>query len=225
MRRRAFSTFLLSISAAGFIAAQTPARPAAPAAPDALYRRATEAWEAGQYPEALVNLTSLMKSAAAPEYLDRVALLTGELYSTTELTADGRNPVIAPSGKYVAYEFGAASDPMTRVVRAADGQFETVFDVKGAGVAFDWAGNQIVWVRPPANAAWTAAGRAIDDAPTTAARTAATAGAAWVLATDGQIVVKNLSSGAERIVPTAGMLKASPARTTRVIGSEVAPNS
>jgi hypothetical protein len=132
---------------------------AGPAKPDVLYRRATEAWEAGQYPDALASLTTLMKGPAANEYLDRVAQLTGELFVTTEITTDGRNPVISPNGKYIAYEMGATSDPMTRIVRAGDGPTEIVADVKGAGVAFDWASNQIVWVRPATNAAWAAAVR------------------------------------------------------------------
>jgi hypothetical protein len=137
MSRRVL-TFLLFISAAGFVGAQTPARPAAsaPAAPDALYRRATEAWEAGQYPDALTNLPALMKSPAAAEYLDRVALLTGELFVTTELTNDGRNPKISPNGQYISYEFGPAADASTRVMKL-DPAPAQVTVAKGTGLAFD----------------------------------------------------------------------------------------
>lgn len=124
--------------------AQTPARPAAtPAtgtAPDVLYRRATEAWEAGAYPDALSSLLPLMKGPAAAEYLDRVALLTGELFVTTELTTDGRNPKISPSGQYAAYEMGPTTDVTTRVV-ALDATPRTVVDLKGTGLVFD-AGNR-----------------------------------------------------------------------------------
>lgn len=216
MSRRVLATVLLSISAAGLLAAQTVIHPNPPGVtPDVLYRQATESWEAGQYPDALIQLKTLMRGPAANDYLDRVAQLTGELFVTTEITTDGRNPTISPNGKYIAYEMGPASDPMTRIVRTGDGPTETVADVKGAGVVFDWASSQIVWVRPTPNAAWASAVRAIDEATVAAARTAATAAAAWTLANDGQIVVRNLSTGAERVVPTAGLLKTSPAFDAR----------
>lgn len=221
-RRVLVPALLLIVSAAGWLtaqtASQTPARavtPARAATPDVLYRQATEAWTAGDYPVALTHLTTLMKSAAAPDYRDRVALLTGELFTTTEITTDGRNPSISPDGRYVAYEFGPASDPSTRIVSVADGTPEPVVTLRGANVAFDAASRQIAWVRPADGSAWTAAVRAIDDAASAAARNAANADAAWLLASEGQLVVRNLATGVERIVPTAGVLKTAPAFDAR----------
>ncbi len=204
-------------ASAPLLLAQTPARPAASvtaaaaaAKPDVLYRRATEAWEAGAYPDELAALLPLMRGPAAAEYLDRVALLTGELFVTTELTADGRNPKISPNGQYAAYEMGATSDPRTRVVRLTSGAPQVVVDVVGTSLAFD-GGSRVAWIRPPQNAEWTAAVKALDAAPATGAeRTAAAAQAAWILAQSGELVVRDLEAGTERIVPTAGVLKTAP---------------
>ena len=54
-----------------------------------------------------------MQSPAAAEYLERVALLTGELFATTELTTDGRNPGISANGRYASYETGLAPNAVT----------------------------------------------------------------------------------------------------------------
>lgn len=119
--------------------AQTPAKPAAAGAvatPDVLYRRATEAWEAGAYPDELTTLQQLMKSPAAAEYRDRVALLTGELFTTTELTTDGRNPRISPNGQFVAFETGATTDVVTRIVKL-DPSPKTIAELKGTSFVFD----------------------------------------------------------------------------------------
>src|SRR5262245_24546028 len=81
------------------VSAQSPpagAQRTAATGPQALWQRATDAWEAGQYPDALDSLHALMQSPSAAEYFDRVALLTGELFVTSEVTTDGRNPRISP---------------------------------------------------------------------------------------------------------------------------------
>ena len=52
-----------------------------------------------------------MQSPAAAEYFERVALLTGELYTTTVLTTDGRNPRDLGQRAYASYETGRATRP------------------------------------------------------------------------------------------------------------------
>ena len=139
MSRRTLALLLALSASTPLLLAQTPARPAAalaPATPDVLYRRAVDAWDAGQYPDALASLMPLMKGPAAAEYLERVALLTGELFQTIELTTDGRNPKISPNGHYASFETGPATDAVTRVV-TLDATPRTVAEVKGTGLSFD----------------------------------------------------------------------------------------
>ena len=86
----------LVLGGAVVLTQSTPApQTSSPLSPEARWRRAVDAWEAGRYPAALDDLRTLMRSTAAAEYFDRVALLTGELYVTTVLTTDGRNPKIS----------------------------------------------------------------------------------------------------------------------------------
>lgn len=147
MSRRSLALVIVLLSATPLLLADTPPRQTAPtvaAGPDELYRRATEAWDAGHYPDALVNLLSLMKGPAAAEYRDRVALLTGELFATTEITTDGRNPKISPSGHYVAYEMGPTTDIVTRIV-ALDPSPRIVLDLRGTSLAFD-AGSRAAYI-------------------------------------------------------------------------------
>lgn len=234
MSRRTLAILIALAISTPLLLAQTPTRPAPtttagatlPATPEILYRRATEAWEAGSYPDALSNLLALMKSASAAEYRDRVALLTGELFVTTELTTDGRNPKISPNGQYVAYEMGSAADPLTRIVKLGAVAPQTVVDLKGISASFD-GGSRVAWIRPPQNADWAAAVRALETAPAAGAeRMAATAQAAWVMAEGGQLVVRDLVAGTERVVPTAGFLKSTPIwganDTLLFIGSDAA---
>lgn len=105
-----------------------------------------DAWEAGKYPSALTDLQALMKSPAAAEYLERVALLTGELYTTTVLTTDGRNPKISGDGGFATYETGAATAAVTRLVKLG-ATTQTVADLPTATVAFDRSGGKLAWLK------------------------------------------------------------------------------
>src|SRR5690349_23142374 len=118
-------TILASVFAAGAVlaagqAAQTP-RPVTQAAPplsaESRWQRAVDAWEAGRYPAALTDLQALMKSSASAEYFERVALLTGELYTATTLTTDGRNPKISGDGGFATFETGTGEAAVTKLVK------------------------------------------------------------------------------------------------------------
>ena len=75
------------------------------------------AWERGDYPTALRGFTALLESPNGDRYLEEIALLTGELYRTTELTRDGRAVRVSPSGKLASFETGTGAARMTYVVR------------------------------------------------------------------------------------------------------------
>ena len=88
------ATALAAIISAAVVHTQAP-----PPSSEAQWLSAIDAWEAGDYPAALGSLRALMASPAANEYLERIALLTGELFVSTELTTDGRNPRISFNGE------------------------------------------------------------------------------------------------------------------------------
>jgi len=140
--------------------------------------RAVDAWEAGEYPAALEALRAVMKSPDAAAYLERVALLTGELFVTTEITTDGRNPRISANGQFATYEAGPTATPVTRLVRVGPTP-QVVAELPTTTVAFDRAGRRVAWLR---------AQQPGDPAAT-------------------EIVVRDLASGAERVVLSAGLQK------------------
>src|SRR3954454_15100045 len=62
------------------------------------------AWQRGDYPAALSEYLQLLDSLNADAALEAIALQTGELYHTTELTKDGALPQFSPQGRYLTYE-------------------------------------------------------------------------------------------------------------------------
>jgi hypothetical protein len=188
------------------------------------WRQAVNDWEAGDYQLALPHLLSLMKSTAAQDYLERVALLTGEYYPSVTITNDGRNPKISANGQFVTYEAGPTADPVTRIVRVAPGA--TPLEVSGAGASFNAAGSHVVWIRPAKSAEWTAAQQVLaTPGPNSPERTAAAQTVAWLAATAGEVVVRDLTSGAERVIATPNLAKIAPVfaaddRSVLVVASE-----
>ena len=107
----------IAIAAAPLATASPVAAQATAPAPDTALLHARLAWERGDYPEALRAFTVLLESAGAERYLDEIALITGELYKTTELTRDGRAVRVSPSGKLASFETGTGPARMSYIVR------------------------------------------------------------------------------------------------------------
>jgi Zn-dependent M28 family amino/carboxypeptidase/Tol biopolymer transport system component len=147
--------------------------------PDARWRRALDAWDAGVYPAALEDLRVIMRSPQAQAYLERVALLTGELHISTEISADGTNPRISSDGRHVSYQTGAAGAVRTRIVRVGT-PVETVAELPTSVTSFDLEGRRVAWLRGG-----------------TAADTRA-----------AEIVVRDLPNGADRVWLGPGLHKA-----------------
>ena len=162
---------ILGLAVVGLAAREPLAQRSAssPPAPSTLWDHAVEAWDAGRYPDALNGMIALLDTPEATDYAERIALLTGELFSSREVTPDGRNPRLSAGGAYVAYDAGTGAGAVTRIVRNAPGA-PVVAEVRGTGVVFDPAGTRAAWLRAPQGAA-----------PATSA-----------------IVVRDLASGVER---------------------------
>lgn len=122
------------------LSAQTP--------PPADYRTALEHWDAGRYHEALPRLLTVLRSPAAAEFLEPIALLTGEWYPSVEIAADGRNPRLSPDGRFVIYEVGTPAEPSTRIVRA-EASGPAVTEIPGTGAVINAAGTHVAWLRRP----------------------------------------------------------------------------
>jgi hypothetical protein len=85
------------------------------------FEEARLAWERGDYPAALEGFERLLQGPSASQYFEQIALITGELYHTTEITKDGRAVRFSPGAKWLLYEVGNAPSITTVLVPADSG--------------------------------------------------------------------------------------------------------
>ena len=171
------TTFALGAALAALLAAAPSARQSP--APADTWLNAVDEWNAGHYPDALRDLTALSNGPAARDYHDRIALLTGELFTTTEITTEGRNPRMSANGDYVAYEAGpVGATTVTRVVSLRPSPRQ-IAELPTSIAAFDPSGRRLAWIRSGQSGT--------PDAHT--------------------IVIRDLSTGAERALLPDGLMK------------------
>jgi dipeptidyl aminopeptidase/acylaminoacyl peptidase len=175
-------------------------------APKPDFDAATLAWDRGDYVAALAAYKALLAAPGSEKWLEPVALQTGELYQTREITADGANPRFSPDGRFVAYETGAGTARLTRVVEPAAGM-RVAAEVKGHSLAFLPQGDRVVYLKLQPSEEVSRAQAALDIAGQTPARFAAQQRLNWLQYKFVDLVTRNLSTGQDRVCPTDGLLK------------------
>ena len=115
---------------------------------------AYDAWDRGDYAVAVSALKRIAAGADTAR-LEEIALLTGELYQTSEITADGRNASFAGTTGLVIYETGPADSP---VVRVADGTAasKSVTEFAGRSPVADPAGRNLAYLGVDGRLRWRA---------------------------------------------------------------------
>ena len=140
-------------SGALLLAAALLGAPAADTTDGAL-RDAADAWDRGDYVAALTTYLELLDSPAADTVLEPIALQTGELFQTRELTADGGAPRFSPDGRTIVYEAGTGTLRTTRVVALTPaGELRTIATLQGHSASFSPDGSKLVYLRVPHSAA------------------------------------------------------------------------
>jgi hypothetical protein len=191
----------------------------APTASAQAFQNANDAWSRGDYIAALAEYIRLVKGPAAPgatgmpgmnagaDYFDAIALQTGELYQSSELTSDGRNPTFSPDERFIAYETGLEVSRRTRIVRN-DASLTQVADLPGVSAAFSSASGSVAYFRIAESADIRAAAQAVERAALTAEnRGRLVQTLAWHVLRNSTIVVHDLNTGGERELPAPGLLK------------------
>jgi hypothetical protein len=169
---------------------------------------ADDAWHRGDYIAALTEYIRLLDGPDGDAHLEAIAVQTGELFETRELTTDGRNPRFSPDGTYVAYETGLEVSRRTRVLRGDDGLAQ-VADLQGVSATFSPTGNAVAYLKIVASDEFLAAATAVDTAPLAAPnRNPLIQALAWQVARNSTITVRDLASGSETEIPAPGLLKA-----------------
>jgi Tol biopolymer transport system component len=170
---------------------------------DTPLQSASLAWDRGDYIAALTTYLEVLKGSPAEADLEAIALQTGELFQTTELTTDGDAPQFSRDSRYIAYETGALPARKVRVVATSDPK-KVIAEMRGHRAAFSTDGMKLAYLKVPDSPAITQAAAAVDAGPPEgrAQRVAALNSA---IALEARLVVRDLSSGTETEMNTTGL--------------------
>ncbi|MCJ7488375.1 MAG: hypothetical protein MUQ25_19730, partial [Candidatus Aminicenantes bacterium] len=202
---------ILALLAAGQAAVRNPAAQE-PGAADGFFDRAVDAWDKGDYVAALQAFEALVRGAEADRYFERIALITGELFEVRELTTDGRNPRFSPGGRFAAYDAGTGSERVIRILDAANG-FKLLAEVRGWNGIFSPSGERLAYLRLKDTPEMEALRKDIEKASAGAGEASNPRAAfmiqrqlAYLEAKNCEIVLRDMSSGRESVLPDGGML-------------------
>ena len=129
---------------------------------------ASIAWDRGDYVTALTIYLQVLDSPQAEEALEPIALQTGELYHSIELTADGAAPAFSPDGRFILYETGVGPARITRVL-PSDGSTKPVSELPGFGAVFSPDGSKLAYLSAAHRQELTEAQAVVDRAPRSSA--------------------------------------------------------
>lgn len=102
----------------------------------ALFDDARFAWDEGEYVEALEGFQAVLDHDEGEQFFDDIALITGELYETVELSDDGENVRFSPDGQYAAYDRAHDDIVHTHIVDVSGDAPEEVDRFPGTDFAF-----------------------------------------------------------------------------------------
>ncbi len=177
------------------------------AGPAPAFVTASDAWERGDYVAALNGFLRVLNGPDSAAWLEPIALTTGELFETRELTSDGRAPRFSPDGQMIAYETGLETSRRTLVYRN-DAARALVADLPGVSATFSSQLGQIAYLRIPDSDEIRGASRALASASLTAAnRGQLVRSLDWLIAQQSSIVVRELRSGREMELPAPDLAK------------------
>jgi hypothetical protein len=197
------------------ILAISPSVPgSSPATQDTALERFDEArlaWDTGDFLKALDGFEALLNGPDGERFFDRIALITGELYKTIEVSADGRTIRVSPDGKYVAFESGDRTAALTRIAALSDPR-KVVAEVKAANFVFSPMPDMGAYLRVKPTPEIAALRKEIEQAsaqpaPDRVAQMARQRTLARLEAKAAEIVAIDLAARKERVFKADGYLK------------------
>lgn len=175
---------------------------------DAAFDSAYHAWQAGQYADALSILERLLLGPDGHRWLEPAAVLTGELFVTSEIATDGRGVVWSPDSRHVAWETGTDADRQTHIARVDNGSVSRPISVPGHSPVFDGSGRVFHITVPDspelaqARAAVTAAVESRNNQAAFRARTLVS----QLESASARLVARDLATNREAVVDLGGIV-------------------
>ena len=123
------------------------------------YERGAVAWDEGRYIEALSDFIDVLGSPNGDDFVEAIALISGELFEAWEVAVDGRNIRISPDGRFAAYEITATGDTWTEFA-VLDGSRDVV-SLGGTGLVFSPDGSRAAYLAVAESDELTAARQAL----------------------------------------------------------------
>lgn len=163
------------------------------------------AWDRGDYPRALTEYLALLDGAPAEDVVEAIALQTGELFKTTELTTDGGAPRFSPDGRYLSYEAGRGLARRT-VLASADAPAMAIAELAGFGASFSPDGSHVAYLKLAVTPEMQRLERSAELADTVE-RTRLNASLAALTEQEARITVREIATGTEREVNTGNLRK------------------
>jgi Tol biopolymer transport system component len=180
---------------------------------DAALERAALAWNTGDYIAALTAYQDLLAGPNASQALEAIALQTGELYQSLELTNDGANPVFSPDGRRFSFETGSGivageASGVERVthVRTIDLPSTDLTALAGGSATFCPDGRHVAWLRVSPSTEIAQAQSALNN-QTGSERTQRQLALNRLIAHDARIMLRDLDSGHDEELQTGDLYK------------------
>jgi Tol biopolymer transport system component len=162
------------------------------------------AWDRGDYVGALTTYLQVLDGSPSASAIETIALQTGELYKTTELTSDGDAPQFSPDGRLIAYETGGFASRRTRIVEATT--LHTIAELNGFSASFSPDSATLAYLRiDPSDALLTAQAQA--DAAPAPERAQRQNAVTLQIAAESQLVIRDVASGQESTIDTGTIRK------------------
>jgi len=179
---------------------------------EASYEKAYEAWDTGDYVSALQGFDALFCGPDANRYFERIALLTGELYQVSQLAPDGKNLHFSPDGRFASFATDSHAKQVIHVLDPANG-FKPVAEINGYNEVFTPSGKSLAFLRLKETPKMEGLRKDLNAANAAASRdylaiTNLSRELDYLEAKLSEIVVKDLSTGRETVLPDGGLLKA-----------------
>ena len=163
------------------------------------------AWDRGDYVTALQTYLKVLDSADAAAAVETIALQTGELFQTSEITTDGAAPAFSPDGRHFTHEAGTGLTRTTRLF-ATGNPGKPVAELPGFGVTFAPDSTKLAYLKLTPSPALLEAQAAVDRAAP-GERQQRQAAMTRTIQRESQIAVRDLATASETVMNVGDLRK------------------